>query len=244
MYGEGVAPIYAFLRHTSKAPDFHSENPTTCHLTFAVEIRHRFALSDMETMTITLEGASRKPTGGTNRHGKHSIARSGKGRVWNLKIQRLDQKLWLPEVSGALIGHYSVDVDASGAADVRMESFFDGVHVVVEAMASASVATTKEIPVEDLVPPLGLVSTEENTPVVGEAINEPILFLSSFPLPQMEMFLLWRPRPRELLLSPLPPVIFANDPSTAISQVVKGGSSLLVAPSSIPISTTQVPNVE
>ena len=43
----GVVLIYAFLRHSGKA-DFHGENSATCHLTFAVEIRHRFALGDMD----------------------------------------------------------------------------------------------------------------------------------------------------------------------------------------------------
>ena len=43
----GVVPIYAFLRHLGKVPDFHSENPTMCHFTFAAEIRHCFALGDM-----------------------------------------------------------------------------------------------------------------------------------------------------------------------------------------------------
>ena len=44
----GVVPIYAFLRHLGKVPYFHSENPVTCHLTFAAEIRYRFALGDMD----------------------------------------------------------------------------------------------------------------------------------------------------------------------------------------------------
>ena len=43
----GVVLIYAFLRHLSKVPDFHDENPATCHLTFVAEIRHRFALGDI-----------------------------------------------------------------------------------------------------------------------------------------------------------------------------------------------------
>ena len=54
----GVVPIYAFLRHSSKEPDFHGENPATCHLTFTVEIRLCFAIGDMD-YAITLEGASR-----------------------------------------------------------------------------------------------------------------------------------------------------------------------------------------
>ena len=45
-------------------------------------------------------------------------------------------------------------------------------------------------------------------------------------------------------MSPPSPVVFASDPFAAISQVVKGGSSLLVTPSFIPISATQVLDVE
>ena len=43
-----VIPIYAFLRYSGKVPNFHGENPTTHHLTFTAEIRHRFALGDMD----------------------------------------------------------------------------------------------------------------------------------------------------------------------------------------------------
>ena len=44
----GVVPIYAFLRHLGKILDFHGKNLATCHLTFATEIRNRFALGDMD----------------------------------------------------------------------------------------------------------------------------------------------------------------------------------------------------
>ena len=44
----GVVPSYTFLRHSSKVPNFSGDNPTTCHLTFAAEIRHRFALGDID----------------------------------------------------------------------------------------------------------------------------------------------------------------------------------------------------
>jgi len=73
--------------------------------------------------------------------------------------------------------------EISTAVDVRMESFFDDADVVVGAMAFAIVATTKEIPVKAPVPSSGPVSTKESTHVVGEAIGESILFLSSFPFP-------------------------------------------------------------
>ena len=52
----GVVPIHAFLRHSGKVLDFHSENPATCHLTFVEEIRHRFALSDMGCDNHTEKG--------------------------------------------------------------------------------------------------------------------------------------------------------------------------------------------
>ena len=44
----GVVPIYAFLRHSGKVPNFHCQYPATCHLTFAAEIKHCFALGDMD----------------------------------------------------------------------------------------------------------------------------------------------------------------------------------------------------
>ena len=43
----GVVAIYAFLRLSSKVPNFHGKNSVTCHLTFGAEIRHRLALGDM-----------------------------------------------------------------------------------------------------------------------------------------------------------------------------------------------------
>ena len=52
----GVAPIYAFLRHSGKVPDFHNENLATRHLTFAAEIRHCFALGDMDYENHTKRG--------------------------------------------------------------------------------------------------------------------------------------------------------------------------------------------
>ena len=51
-----VVLIYAFLRHSGKVPDFHGENLVICHLTFMVEIRHRFALGDMDCDNHTGRG--------------------------------------------------------------------------------------------------------------------------------------------------------------------------------------------
>ena len=44
----GVVQIYAFLRHLGKVLDFHGENLATSHLTFMAEIRHHFALGNMD----------------------------------------------------------------------------------------------------------------------------------------------------------------------------------------------------
>ena len=50
--------------------------------------------------------------------------------------------------------------EISAITDVHMESFFDDADVVVGAMASTIVATTKEIPIKAPIPPLGPVSTK------------------------------------------------------------------------------------
>jgi len=52
----GLVLIYAFLRHSGKVSNFHGENPVTCHLTFAVEIRHCFALGDTNCDSYTGRG--------------------------------------------------------------------------------------------------------------------------------------------------------------------------------------------
>ena len=44
----GVVPIYAFLRHSSKVPDFHGKNLVTCHLAFIVGIRHHLVMITLE----------------------------------------------------------------------------------------------------------------------------------------------------------------------------------------------------
>ena len=52
----GMVPIYDFLRRSSKVSDFHGENSATSHLTFTAEIRHRFALDDMDYDNHTERG--------------------------------------------------------------------------------------------------------------------------------------------------------------------------------------------
>ena len=52
----GCGPNLCFPKASSKVPDFHGENPATCHLTFAAEIRHCFALGDMDCDNHTGRG--------------------------------------------------------------------------------------------------------------------------------------------------------------------------------------------
>ena len=55
-FSMGAVLTYAFLRHSSKVPDFQRKNLVTRHLTFEVEIRHRFALGDMDCDNHTEKG--------------------------------------------------------------------------------------------------------------------------------------------------------------------------------------------
>ena len=49
-------PNLYFPKAFGKVPNFHGENPATCHLTFKAEIRHRFALGDMHCDNHTGKG--------------------------------------------------------------------------------------------------------------------------------------------------------------------------------------------
>ena len=44
----GCGPNLCFPKALGEVPDFHGKNPATSHLTFATEIRNRFALGDMD----------------------------------------------------------------------------------------------------------------------------------------------------------------------------------------------------
>ena len=44
----GWGPNLCFPKAFGKVPDFHSKNPATHHLTFVAEIKHRFALGEMD----------------------------------------------------------------------------------------------------------------------------------------------------------------------------------------------------
>ena len=52
----GWGPNLCFPKAFGKVPDFHDENPVKRHLTFVIEIRHRFALGDMDYDNHTRRG--------------------------------------------------------------------------------------------------------------------------------------------------------------------------------------------
>ena len=52
----GCGPNLCFPKAFRKVLDFYGENPATCHLTFAPEIRHRFVLGDMNYDNHTKRG--------------------------------------------------------------------------------------------------------------------------------------------------------------------------------------------
>ena len=52
----GCGPNLCFPKAFRKVLDFYGENPATCHLTFAPEIRHRFVLGDMNYDNHTRRG--------------------------------------------------------------------------------------------------------------------------------------------------------------------------------------------
>ena len=52
----GVVPIYASLKRSSEVLDFYGKNLVRSSLTFVAEIRHRFALDDMDYDNHTERG--------------------------------------------------------------------------------------------------------------------------------------------------------------------------------------------
>ena len=52
----GCGPNLCFPKVLGQILDSHSKNPMTCHLTFVAEIRHRFALGDMDCDNHTRKG--------------------------------------------------------------------------------------------------------------------------------------------------------------------------------------------
>ena len=55
----GCGPNLCFPKALGQIPDSHGENPATCHVTFATEIRHHFALGDMNCDNHIGRGASK-----------------------------------------------------------------------------------------------------------------------------------------------------------------------------------------
>lgn len=110
--------------------------------------------------------------------------------------------------------------EVPATTDIPMEGFFNHADVIVETMASATVATTKEVLAYALVPPSRSVSTKESSPIKGGVIVESILisFELSTSLKADVPLMTTQLEKASPVTSSL--VISANDPFTTLSQVV------------------------
>ena len=70
--------------------------------------------------------------------------------------------------------------EVSAAIDFPMKGFFDGVDIITEAMAFATVAAIREVLAEALVPLLGLVFAEEGVFIGKKVIGESTPFFAEF----------------------------------------------------------------
>ena len=119
------------------------------------------------------------------------------------------------------------------ATDVSMEGFLEGADIIAQAMAFVMAAVAKEVSIEVLVPPFGLVLVEKGSPVEGGIIREFAPFCAELVTPQKGATspLMTQAESTPPVTPPL--VIFASDPFTA-----------LVTPSSIPTSNTRGADVD
>ena len=117
-----------------------------------------------------------------------------------------------------------------------MEGFFDGLDVMSEAMASATPTATQGVPAEAPIPSTELVPRDEGTHI--ERVSETASILAETLTPQ-DGAIPFATAQTEVASLTTPLVISTSDPFATLSQVVKYGSSLVVASSSIPSSTTR-----
>ena len=117
-----------------------------------------------------------------------------------------------------------------------MEGFFGGVEFATPATSTA----THGVPVETFTSPTEPVPIDEGT-YTGE--------VSEVTAPPAETPSVQRgatpPTTTQIETTPVTPLVISiDDPFAALSQAVKDGSSLVVTPSSIPISTTREPDAD
>ena len=122
---------------------------------------------------------------------------------------------------------------------VPMEGFFDGVDVVFATPAPST--TAYKAPAKAPTPSAESVPRKEGTHTegVGETTPLPAKTLAS---PKRAIYP--AAAQTKTARSVLPLVISTSDPFTVISQVAKGGVSLVITPSSIPGSATHGPDTD
>ena len=114
-----------------------------------------------------------------------------------------------------------------------VEGFFNGVDVVAEVMASASIAAQGD-PTEAPIPPPKPIPTKGSTQ--AERVGKSVPILAEIPTPQKEVTPTYASRTGSASLA-TPSIISASDPFVALSQAVKDGFSLVVT-HSLPSSAT------
>ena len=100
----GVVPIYASLKHSSEVPDFYGKNLVRSRLTFVAEIRHRFALGDMDFDDHTKKGGA-----GIYTYIMHNV--STQSRKVNAYIPRAWPKYRCRKVNR---GHHTLEMRTNG----------------------------------------------------------------------------------------------------------------------------------
>nr|POF20837.1 hypothetical protein CFP56_14351 [Quercus suber] len=130
------------------------------------------------------------------------------------------------------------------ASDSSIKGFFDGADLIAEDMASATVATTREVYVKALVPQSEPIFPKEDVSVKEKVIKEFFLVCAKFSTSSKGGVSPMVAQTKGVPIATPPPVVSANDPFATFSQVDRGGSSLVVTPSSIPTSTTQMLDME
>ncbi|KAK9983660.1 hypothetical protein SO802_033185 [Lithocarpus litseifolius] len=137
-------------------------------------------------------------------------------------------------------------MEISASMGSPIEGFFDGVDMVFETTTSATPAAAQGVPVKAPIPSAKIVPIDEGTHTERVSDTAPTLRISESIPTTTET-----PTPQkgatpptasqtEVVFPAIPLVISTSDPFMALSQAVKDGSYLVVTPSFIPSSTTQI----
>nr|POF05223.1 hypothetical protein CFP56_56845 [Quercus suber] len=127
----------------------------------------------------------------------------------------------------------------STASDASMKGFFADAKMIANEMAAAIATAASDVSTKALTPSPKPVLAEKGAPVEEKIPEGPGLVTKGISVkvstpPRGDA----SPTGAQTKESPLttPPVISSSDPFTALSQEVRGGPSLVLTPSSIPVT--------